>query len=135
MLIAIPENTSIIKHPDVTFVVVVNPNSGPDKYPLPSHDYVRELPKLNRHPNVVTVGYMKIDYCKRPIGEAISEINTYAGWGGRPDVPNLDVGGIYIDETPNHFSPERAEYLEVLQRHIKRHSGFTGDKLVSPMCQ
>jgi hypothetical protein len=121
----------ISAHPQVKFLVVVNPNSGPGGIPLPSHDYVREVPKLNAYPNVVTVGYVLIDYCKRPMNETIQDIDSYAGWAEASKNPGLYVEGILLDETPNHYSAERAEYLEALRQHIKSTSGFKDDRLVS----
>src|SRR4051812_36027461 len=57
---------SITAHRNLDFLIIVNPNSGPGGEPLPSHDYVRELPKLNALPNVRTVGYLAIEYCRKP---------------------------------------------------------------------
>ena len=111
--------------------MVVNPNSGPGGSPLPSHDYVREVPKLNAPPNVYTVGYVRIDYCKKPLEEVYGEIDTYAGWAHDYEKSGLGVKGILLDETPNHYSPERAEYLDAVRQHIKATEGILGDQLVS----
>lgn len=122
---------SITSHPDVDFLVIVNPNSGPGGSPLPGHDYVREVPKLNSYANVVTVGYIRIDYCKKPLSELYAEIDTYAGWVTDHDKPGLGVKGIFLDETPNHYSAERAEYLDAACQYIKATPAILGDKLVS----
>jgi hypothetical protein len=126
-------DSRISAHPSVNFLVIVNPNSGPGGVPLPSHDYVREVPKLNAPANVVTVGYIRIDYCRRPLIEVYEEIDTYAEWGSASGNPLLYVEGILLDETPNHFSPERAEYLEALRQHIKSTEGLHGQRLVHPL--
>jgi hypothetical protein len=110
----------------------VNPNSGPGGIPLPSHDYVREVPKLNTQANVVTAGYIRIDYCRKPLTEVFEEIDIYAGWASASENPLLYVEGILVDETPNHYSPERAEYLEALRKHIKNTDGLRGERLVGP---
>ncbi|KKY22815.1 putative cell surface protein [Phaeomoniella chlamydospora] len=120
----------ITTHPNVDFLVIVNPNSGPGGSPLPSHDYVREVPKLNAHPNVTTVGYIKIDYCKRPLSETFEEIETYAGWAKQHEHSGLFVEGIFVDETPNHYSTDRAQYLDAVLTHIKSSEGILRDKLV-----
>jgi hypothetical protein len=126
-------DSRISAHPSVNFLVIVNPNSGPGGIPLPSHDYVREVPKLNTQANVVTVGYIRIDYCRKPLTEVFEEIDTYAGWASASENPLLYVEGILVDETPNHYSPERAEYLEALRKHIKNTDGLRGERLVRPL--
>ncbi|KAG4438151.1 hypothetical protein IFR05_006362 [Cadophora sp. M221] len=100
-----PLHKLISAHPSLHFLIVVNPDSGPGDTFLPSHDYMRELPKLNAHVNVTTVGYVLIEYC-------------------------LGIEGIFLDETPNLYSSERAEYLQAVKQHIKATSGIFGDRLV-----
>jgi hypothetical protein len=124
--------TRISSYPTINFLVIVNPNSGPGGIPLPSHDYVREVPKLNAPPNVVTVGYIRIDYCCKPLTEVYEEIDTYAGWAKASGNPGLYLEGILLDETPNHYTAERAEYLEAVRQHVKGAGGLQGDRLVSP---
>ncbi|KAH9206433.1 Spherulation-specific family 4 [Leptodontidium sp. 2 PMI_412] len=125
-----PLHKAISAHPSLNFLIVVNPNSGPGDTSLPSHDYMRELPKLNAHINVTTVGYVLIDYCRRPLEDVRRDINLYAGWAAENATTGLGIEGIFLDETPNHFSPERAEYLQAVQQHIKATSGILGDRLV-----
>lgn len=84
-------------------------------------------------PNVTTVGYVRIDYCCKPLHDVCEEIDRFAGWVrlfGR-DVVGLSVQGIYLDETPNHFSAGRKLYLEALHKHIKEQDGLLGQRLVS----
>jgi hypothetical protein len=96
-----------------------------------NRDYSREIPKLNAHANVVTAGYIRIDYCKRPLSEVCIEIDTYASWATEYEKTGLGVGGILLDETPNHYTAERAEYLDAVWQHIKATPGIQGDRLVS----
>jgi len=109
----------------------VNPNSGPGGSPLPSHDYIREIPKLNVNANVYTVGYVRIHYCNKPLSEVYEEIDTYAGWAKDNESSGLGMKGILLDETPNHYSTSRAEYLDALRKHIKATAGILGERLVS----
>jgi hypothetical protein len=91
------------------------------------------LPKLTSAPNVTTIGYVRIDYCRKPLHEACEEIDRFAGWvtkHGR-DVPGMEMSGIYVDETPNHFSAGRKLYLEALHKYIKGKDGLLGQRLVS----
>lgn len=38
--------------------------------------------------------------------------------------------GIYLDETSNHYSADRAAYLEAVHKHIKAQEGLLGLRLV-----
>jgi hypothetical protein len=120
----------IAANPDINFLVVVNPNSGPGSGPLPGHDYVREVPILNSFPNVVTVGYVRIHYCKKPLAETCAEIDTYANWNRNHDIPGLHVQGIYVDETPNHESDISGRYLDHISHFIKHNDGLLGKRMV-----
>lgn len=110
---------------------MVNPNSGPGSDPLPGHDYVREVPRLNSFPNVHTIGYVRVNYCNKPLAESCAEIERYAGWNRCHDIPGLYVKGIYVDETPNHQSDERTQYLDDLRNYIKDNDGLLGERMVS----
>ncbi|KAH8586589.1 cell surface spherulin 4-like protein [Bisporella sp. PMI_857] len=125
-----PLYEAIAAHPTVDFLVIVNPNSGPGVSFLPGRDYVREVPKLNDYANVTTVGYVLIDYCRRPLSDVYADIKTYAGWATNNENTGLGVKGIFLDETPNHHSTERAEYLYAVHQHIKAMWGILGDRLV-----
>ncbi|KAH6645411.1 cell surface protein [Truncatella angustata] len=125
-----PLHYAFSAHPDTNFLVIVNPNSGPGDTPLPSHDYLREVPKLNAYPNVYTVGYVRIDYCRKPLWETYGEIRRYADWHAAYEVPGLYVQGIFVDEVPNHFSAERFEYLTEVRSLIKNAHGLLDDRLV-----
>lgn len=113
-------------------MVVINPNSGPyngsGKEPLPGHDYIREIPKLSVFSNVIIVGYVRVDWCKRPLDDVFDEIDTYAGWS--QENPHLEMDGILLDETPNHYTKARSEYLDVVNRHIRTVDGISEARLV-----
>ena len=113
-------------------MVIVNPNSGPyAEYPnnapgcpsLPGTDYCREVPKLAAFPNVTLIGYVRCDYCKKPLSDLLAEIETYAAWSLEP---GLKLGGIYLDETPNHYTHQRAAYLDAVGYGIRATAGFAG---------
>jgi hypothetical protein len=58
-------STSIDNNPDLHFLIVINPNSGPGEPPAPDANYSRELPLFNAKENVTTVGYVRMQYCRR----------------------------------------------------------------------
>lgn len=73
------------------------------------------------------IGYIRINYCKKPLGEVFAEVETYAAWSREP---GMTLQGIFVDETPNHYSPEKAEYLLAVKHGIKAIDGISGEKLV-----
>lgn len=116
-------------------MIVVNPNSGPGDEPLPSRDYMREVPKLNAFPNVTTVGYIAITWTRKSLDDVKKEIDQYAGWEKKAledyETEGLYVEGIYLDETPNHVSDNAKSYLKDLTEYIKGLEGLRGERLVS----
>lgn len=122
-----PLYDAITAHPDLDFLVVVNPNSGPGDLPSPNKDYAREVPKLNAFPNVYTVGYIRIHYCDKPLENVYQEIDRYASWSA---CDGLGLGGILLDETPNHYSEAREEYLRACTGFIKGNQGILRDRMV-----
>jgi hypothetical protein len=132
--LTLPSPCSISAHPSVEFLIIINPSNGPGEGSLPDgQDYQREVPKLTAAPNVTTIGYVRIDYCRKPLHDACEEIDRFAGWFTKhgTNVPGMTVDGIYLDETPNHFSAGRKLYLEALHNHIKNIEGILGQRLVS----
>lgn len=112
--------------------MVVNPNSGPfngtGREPLPGRDYVREISKLTKQSNVCAVGYILVDYCKKPVREVLEEIKTYADWAKHDSA--LGMRGILLDATPNHYRPEFEKYLDEVNEYIKTVEGISGERLV-----
>lgn len=110
----------------------MNPNSGPGAEPWwPNEDYVREIPRLNAHANVQTVGYVSTDYCKKPIEKVLADIDGYARWSSDERFPGLAVRGIFFDETPNVFSEAVEAFLHTITSHVKGAGGILGDRTVS----
>ncbi|KAL4804607.1 cell surface protein [Aspergillus unguis] len=123
-----PLYAAIEAYPTLSFLVIINPNSGPGNTSLPDENYTREISRLNNYPNVCMIGYIRIDYCNKPLQECLAEINQYASWTSSNK--QLSMHGIFLDETPNHHTPERAEYLDTLTQSIKSHPGIQSKKLV-----
>ncbi|RDW68757.1 spherulation-specific family 4 protein [Aspergillus mulundensis] len=131
-----PTNQPIARietNPSLTFLVIVNPNSGPGAPDAPSPDasYASQLPRLNAYRNVLAIGYIRIDYCAKPLPEALAEISRYASWSEHYDTTGLAVRGIFVDETPNHFSPERQDYLDAVGRFVKACEGILGERFIA----
>lgn len=110
--------------------MVINPNSGPGNRDLGGPDYAREVPRLNAFANVYTVGYIRIDYCRKPLQDVYEEIDRYASWSTSGS-EGMGLGGILLDETPNHYSVEREVYLRACTEFVKRHDGILRERMVS----
>lgn len=123
---------SITNNPHLDFIVVLNPNSGPGERPWwPNEDYVREIPKLNHYHNVLTLGYVRTEYCKRDFVETCQDIRTYGSWSEDEETPGCYVQGIFFDETPNESSDHCVRFLEAATWEARHVNGIQGARLVS----
>ncbi|TVY15145.1 Spherulin-4 [Lachnellula arida] len=125
-----PLLTAITNHPRLNFTVVVNPASGPGVEPRPDSNYTREIPKLNKHANVRTVGYVSTSYTNRNISLALRDIETYSVWSDHSTIPGLGVQGIFLDETPSQYQPASTLFLDTLAESITSQTGFGTDPLI-----
>lgn len=80
---------------------------------------------------MITVGYVRIDYCKRNLTEVFRDVAKYAGWSKDNAKSGLGVHGIFLDETPNLYSASKASYLDTVGQCVKASAGILGDRLVS----
>jgi hypothetical protein len=126
-------STSIDNNPDLHFLIVINPNSGPGEPPAPDANYSRELPLFNAKENVTTVGYVRMQYCKRSVEHVFDDVTVYGGWSKDHEATGngIYVEGIFLDEAPNEWSHDVGKYLNVVSEKIKNTPGILGEKLVS----
>ena len=119
----------VAKHPDLQFLVIINPNSGPGAAPWwPNADYVREIARLNALPNVKTLGYICATYCRRSLDAALDDIETY-GARGRNDA-RQGVDGIFVDETVNLYSDQAKKWLDAVDRKVAHSLDYAKSPLV-----
>ena len=126
------ENNRIRKYPQIQFIVVINPKSGPDGRPiLPDQQYQRAIPYLQGHRNVTLVGYIKTSYGKRDIKDSVEDIDTYWRWHQESSKDQglgpMGLDGIFVDEV--ECLGEQFGYFQSLSRHVKtkkRKSGKPG---------
>lgn len=109
----------------------MNPASGPGAGSGPDANYTREIPRLNAHANVRTVGYVSTDYTKRDIGAILNDITLYSGWSENATVKGLGMRGIFLDETPSGYDAASAEFFETIAASIRSGTGLGEDPLVS----
>lgn len=112
-------------------MIVINPNSGPGEPPAPDANYSRELPLFNAKANVTTVGYVRLEYCKRSVEKVFEDVIIYAGWSKDHETNGIYVEGIFLDEAPNEYCAEVGSYLNSISEKIKGATGILGRKTVS----
>jgi Spherulation-specific family 4 len=120
----------ICGYPELNFTIILNPHNGPGKAALPDANYRREIQRLNSLANVCTIGYVRVNYCKRELNEVCQDVTKYGGWAKDFESTGLAVHGIFIDETPNLYDEGKAKYLDALSQHVKDTTGILGDRLV-----
>ncbi|KAF2129325.1 hypothetical protein P153DRAFT_396608 [Dothidotthia symphoricarpi CBS 119687] len=126
-----PLYAAIAAFPDLQWIIIVNPSSGPGSMPWwPNEDYVREIPRLNAQPNVTTVGYVKADYCRRAVEDISQDVDTYAIRATDRNYPGLEMNGIFVDETPNLYSNTTKAHLDAIDQKVKGCPGIQSDRIV-----
>lgn len=98
-----PAFDAIAAHPDLQFLVVLNPASGPGHTFMPGNNdtnYVTGVAKLNAFPNVKTIGYSRTNYATSPLDELKKNITAWANWSSYT-AANIGVDGLFLDESSN----------------------------------
>lgn len=117
----------VIRHKELNFTVILNPSSGPGTPPLPGNQYIDAISRLNRLPNVKTVGYVGTKGGTRENKTVNDEIETYAGWSRKS---GLGLHGIFFDQTPIVDSMEMRHYLKNISATVKHSKAFLEPKMV-----
>lgn len=79
---------------------------------------------------MTTVGYVRMQYCKRSVEQVYDDIAVYAGWSKDHESSGIYVEGIFLDEAPNEYSDDIGKYLNSITGKVKSASGILGKKLV-----
>lgn len=125
-----PDNNtrSVSRRPDLNFTVIVNPSSGPGSSPYPDAHYDAAIRRLNSHPNIETVGYVRTGYATRNLSDVKAEVAVYSGWFSNASA--LAMHGIFFDEAPHEYSAEAVEFLRAADSFVKSAPGLQGRKTV-----
>ncbi|BCS28305.1 spherulation-specific family 4 protein [Aspergillus puulaauensis] len=123
-----PLYTAISSHPDLDFVIVVNPQSGPGSSTLPDEAYQAAIRQLNTYPNAQKVGYVRTNYAERNVSEVLDDIARYSDW--QSNAADLAMAGIFFDEAPHQFSDATRDYLNRINSGVKDATGLQGERTV-----
>ncbi|MAD83270.1 MAG: hypothetical protein CL912_09905 [Deltaproteobacteria bacterium] len=119
----------IESRPQLKFIVIVNPSSGPGSTPFPNDQYSTALTKLNSYQNVQTIGYVRTNYANRDIATVLAEVSTYANWATNSS--GLAMHGIFFDEAPYQYAQAAVDYMRIANKAVKDAKTLQGDKIVS----
>lgn len=114
--------------PNLDFVLIINPSSGPGSSQYPDEQYTAALTQLAKYPNVHKVGYVRTGYATRNVTDVISEINVFSGWASKG--PAFAMEGIFFDESPHQYSAEAVDFMLKASRAVKDATGLQGAKTV-----
>ncbi|ROW08376.1 hypothetical protein VMCG_03269 [Cytospora schulzeri] len=116
-----PLYTAAASHPELDFLVVVNPGNGPGPGNLPDANYMVALTRLAGLQNVRIIGYVHCSYGNRLLDAIVADLNAYRGWTEASaqlgEEKPIIVDGIFIDEVPS--STEFVQYLATLSTAAK----------------
>lgn len=111
-----PLITAARAHPDLEFIAIVNPASGPGTDPLPDTSYQAAITSLHSLPNITVVGYVHCSYGARAPADVKADIDRYAGWEVHSQGA-VTVQGIFIDEAP--YNPDLRGDMAVYAHRIR----------------
>lgn len=110
--------SNISAHPDVTFAVVVNPDSGPGSGQYPNSDYITGISTLNGYSNVKVLGYVDTGETDIATSTVISQVSQYKGWASYSDA-DIHVDGIFFDDVDGTYSTATYSYYEDIYNQTK----------------
>lgn len=64
------------------------------------------------------------------MADVVREVGVYGGWS-TVAAEGVYIQGIFFDETPNKWSAEAADYLNLITTEVKKDTGIRGNRLVS----
>jgi hypothetical protein len=112
-------------HPQMQFLVIINPHDGPRNDTLLDPNYEREIPVLNSKQNVRTIGYVRTGKATRNISEVRDGVSIYASWATNKTA-NYQMHGIFFDETPNNYTSNGVSFMTDVTQFAKNQTGFGG---------
>lgn len=122
---------AIDAHPDLTFNVIINPNSGPpfafeDGIKI---DWAQWIGQINNRPNTVTLGYIStlgtVQAQPQDIAVVKQGVDTYAAWdktnGWDGNSWDIHMDGIFFDEV--NTAPAQLQYYTDITNYAKSATG------------
>ncbi|KHN96220.1 Spherulation-specific family 4 [Metarhizium album ARSEF 1941] len=99
-----PALNAAASNPSLSWLAVVNPHNGPGDTLQPGNNdinYIQGMTKLNSHPNVRPIGYVRTNYAQFSPVQVKQHVAAWKGWDAY-SASNISVQGIFFDESaPN----------------------------------
>ncbi|KAH6719284.1 Spherulation-specific family 4 [Leptodontidium sp. MPI-SDFR-AT-0119] len=111
--------TAITAHSHLNFQIIVAPNLA---NVFPDKNYEVALDGLNNFTNVITLGYVPINWIHRDLINVLADISCYAAWPSHTN-PNIAVQGIFFDETTSSLTEETWAYMSNVTTFAKEALG------------
>jgi hypothetical protein len=118
-------------YPLVQFTAIVNIHNGPGDGALPNTEYSTAIETLNSLSNVRTIGYVATTWCARNLSSVLDDIAAYSFWGEYDS--SLAMNGIFVDETPTHYSSEYASFLDAISQAVHKSIGLMDNYIGKPI--
>ncbi|RDW68149.1 hypothetical protein BP6252_09545 [Coleophoma cylindrospora] len=124
-----PLYNTLSKHPQLPFIIVINPASGPGEPPYPNSDYITAITKLRSYPNATLLGYVHTMYGSREETAVNGDIDVYHGWKDFA-ASDISIDGIFFDEAPSSYTSELFSYMSSICHHAR--NGDTSTVVLNP---
>lgn len=109
-----PLYMAIESHPDVTFHIIINPNTGPGGA-LPDSSYITALQTLRTFSNVILLGYVHTSWATRNSDLVFADVADYANWA----TSGYGLDGIFYDEVAQQMTTSIYTYMANITCYAK----------------
>ena len=112
-------------HPDLHFIVIVNPRNEAEIASALPQSYRTALQKLNDFPNVNLLGYISTNGSMRPIDQVLADSREYATWSDPGASGKFSLDGLYFDDVPLTKDTEgESRYMDLVDWAVKGDDTF-----------
>lgn len=108
---------NIVKaHPDVSYLVIINPDNGPGSTPYPDNEYIDGIARLNSYDNVQLIGYVDTWFASVPLETVYANIDKYANWA-EYEQADIALHGIFFDAMTAKANSTAYEYMSSVSNY------------------
>jgi len=109
--------TNIIRsHPEVQYLVVINPDSGPGSTTYPDSNYIDGVARLNSFSNVNLIGYVDTWFTSVALETVYANIDKYADWAAYEQA-DIALHGIFFDDMTTNANTTAYDYMSSVSNY------------------
>ncbi|GAB7343678.1 hypothetical protein MBLNU457_1665t1 [Dothideomycetes sp. NU457] len=101
---------TIATHPEVSYLIIINPSSGPGSDTYPDSNSIAAIAQLNSFPNVNLIGYIDTRDTSTALQTIFSNIDKYANWASY-EQSDIALRGIFFDDMSSSDNATVYEYM------------------------